>query len=76
MGGKGIHFPSRKGDWKKLEKNNVTIALNILYTKKGKYILLKFQNISQIVKNKLLLLMISNREKQWDYLAVKNCQHY
>ena len=33
--GKGIHFPSGKGDWKKLEKNNVTIALNILYTKKG-----------------------------------------
>ena len=31
-----IHFPSGKDDWKKTEKNNVTIALNILYAKKEK----------------------------------------
>ena len=30
------------------EKNNVTIALNVLYAKKEKYILLMFQNITQI----------------------------
>ena len=30
-----------------------------------------FQNITQIVKNKLLFLMISNGDKQWHYLAVK-----
>ena len=30
----GINFSSEKGDWKKLEKNNVTIALNVLYAKK------------------------------------------
>ena len=29
----GIHFPSEKEDWKKLEKNNVKVALNILYAK-------------------------------------------
>ena len=29
-----------------------------------------FQNITQIVK-KVIILMISNREKQWNYLAVK-----
>ena len=29
-------FPSKKDDWKKIEKNNVTIALNVLYTKKEK----------------------------------------
>ena len=28
---KGINFPSEKGDWKKFEKNNVAIALNVLY---------------------------------------------
>ena len=33
---KGIHFPSEKDDWKKFEKNNVAIALNVLYIKKGK----------------------------------------
>ena len=32
----GINFPSEKDDWKKFEKNNVTIALNVLYTKKEK----------------------------------------
>ena len=33
---KGISFPSQKDDWKKFEKNNVTIALNILYAKREK----------------------------------------
>ena len=50
----GINFPSEKDDWKKSEKNNVAIALNVLYAKKKKYILLMFQNITQIVKNRLL----------------------
>ena len=31
---KGINFPSEKDDWKKFEKNNVTIALNVFYAKK------------------------------------------
>ena len=30
----GINFPSEKDDWKKFDKNNVTIALNVLYAKK------------------------------------------
>ena len=30
----GINFLSEKYDWKKIEKNNVTIALNVLYAKK------------------------------------------
>ena len=34
----GIKFPSEKDDWKKFAKNNVTIALHVLYTKKKKYI--------------------------------------
>ena len=48
-----INIASEKDDWKKLEKDNLTIALNVLYAKKGKYILVMFQNITQIVKNKL-----------------------
>ena len=51
---KGINFQPEKDDWKKFEKNNVKIALNLLYAKKKKYILLMFQNITQIVNNKLL----------------------
>ena len=49
----GINFLSEKGDRKKFEKNNVTIALNVLYAKKEKKnILLIFQNITQTVKDK------------------------
>ena len=48
----GLNFPSQKDDSKKIQKNNRTIAPNVLYAKQ-KYILLMFQNISQIVKNKL-----------------------
>ena len=32
----GINFPSENNDWKKLEKNNVTITLSFLYAKKEK----------------------------------------
>ena len=35
---KGINFPSKNHDWKKIEKNNVIIALNVLYVEKEKYI--------------------------------------
>ena len=48
----GMNFPSNNVDWKQSEKN-VTSALNVLYAKKWKYILLVFQNITQIVQNKL-----------------------
>ena len=30
----GMHYPSERNDWKKFEKNNLTIALNALYSKK------------------------------------------
>ena len=30
---KGINYPSKTDDWKTFEKNNPTIALNILYIK-------------------------------------------
>ena len=33
----GIHLPSEK-DWKKFKKNDVTVALNVLYAKKEKNI--------------------------------------
>ena len=52
-----IYFLSEKDDWKNIEKDSVTIALNVFYTKKEKIYLLMFQNITQIVK-KVILLMI------------------
>ena len=30
----GINYPSEKEDWKNFEKNNLTIAINVLYAKK------------------------------------------
>ena len=32
----GIYYLSEKVDWKKIEKNNLTIAINVLYAKKEK----------------------------------------
>ena len=49
-------FPSEGGDCKQFEKNNVTIPLKVLYAKMEKYILLMFENITDIVKNKLFFL--------------------
>ena len=34
----GRNYPSEKNDWKKIEKNDLTIALNVLYTRKEKTI--------------------------------------
>ena len=54
----------KKDDWEKIEKNNRAIALNVLYAKKEKkYILLMFQNITQIIKKQLILLMIPNGKR-------------
>ena len=47
---KEINFPPEKDDRKKNEKNNVTIALNVLHGKKKKKILLVIQNITQTMK--------------------------
>ena len=51
----GNNFPSGKDNWKKLEKNNVTIAVNFLYAKK------KYPDNSNREKQ-VILLMISNGE--------------
>ena len=66
----GINFLAEKDDWKKIEKNNVRIALNVLYAKKEKiYSAYVLKNTSTCEKQ-IILLMISNGEK-WHYLAVK-----
>ena len=49
----GINFPSEKYDWEKFEKNNQRLLLMLCMLKMKKYFLAMFQNIIQIVKNKL-----------------------
>ena len=64
-----------KDDWKKFENNNVKIALNVMNAQKEKiyptYVLKNYSNREE----KVVLLMISTREK-WHYLAAENYQHY
>ena len=67
----GINFPLEKNDWKKFEKDNVTVALNVLYAKREKiYSAYVFKNNSNCEKQ-VILFMISNGEKLWHYLPVK-----
>ena len=52
---------------KKFEKNNLTVALSILYTKETAYI-----SKHNSTWKKLIFLRITNKEKEgWHYLAVK-----
>ena len=65
------NFPSEKDDQKKIEKNNVTFALNVLYAKNEKIYLAYTSKHNSNREKQVILLMILNREKQWGYLAVK-----
>ena len=58
-----ISFPSGKDDWKKLERNNVTVALaNVLYVQKEKIYPAYVSKRNSNHEKQVILLMISNRE--------------
>ena len=52
-----------KNDWKKFEKNNLTIALNVLYAKKEKIYIIVSKHNNDCEKH-VIRLMIPNKEKQ------------
>ena len=57
---------------KGLRKITQPLLLIFYILKKKKYFQLIFQNTTELVKNKLIVLMIPNEEKEgWHYLAVK-----
>ena len=62
---KGIDFPSHQEDWKKFEKNNTTIALNILFVScNTKEIRIAYKSkYNNELKNQLTLLMITYGKK-------------
>ena len=60
----GIYFHSEKDDLRKIEKNNVTIALNILYAKKEKIYSAYVSKYNSIREKQVIFLMIPNREKR------------
>ena len=66
-------------DWKKFERNNKTIALNILYVPPDtKTINLAYKSkYNRKRKNQVVLLMISNGQQsdeidKWHYIALKS----
>ena len=69
----GIDFPSGIKDWKKFERNNKTIALNILYIPPNtKTINLAYKSkYNRKRENQVVLLMITNGEK-WHYIALRS----
>ena len=52
----GIIYPSEKVDWKNIEKNNLTIALNVAYAEKEKV----YQNREKKMGKQIIFLMIWN----------------
>ena len=75
---KDINFPAGIKDWKKFERNNKDIALNILSTpsKEKRNIICK-SKYNRKRKNEVVLLMITNNEQEdtkekWYYIALKS----
>ena len=84
---KDIEFPSHFKDWRKFECNNKTIALNILYMPCNAKHINEQDNDNDDAKEirhaykskhnnkhdtRVILLIISNGNSNWHYLAVKN----
>ena len=81
----GIDFPAGIKDWKKFERNNKTIALNILFIPplplpppNTKTINLAYKSkYNRKCKNQVVLLMVTNTEQsneadKWNYIALKS----
>ena len=67
-----INFLSHKNDWNEFEKNNKTIALNILYVPHNtKEIGSAYKSKHLSRENQVILLMITDGKK-WHYLAGKS----
>ena len=58
-----INYPSEKDDWKKLEKNNITITLKFLHAKKEKIHPAYVSKRNSDRKKQVILLMISSKDK-------------
>ena len=66
-------FPSHSKDWKKFEKNNKTIALNILFVPRiTKQIRHAYKSKHNFKPENQVILLIINDGTKWHYLAVKS----
>ena len=67
------NYPSKKDESKMFERNNPTIATNILYIKEKEILTAYISQHNSTREKQIILLMISNEEKEgWRYLPVKN----
>ena len=64
------NFPSEKDDWKQFEKNNVTIAINVIYVKTKKEI---FPAWHYLAVKKLLGLLRGTTLKDNGHFCCLNC---
>ena len=71
---KDIKFPLDKEDWKKFEQNNKEIALNVLFVphNKKEIELAYTSKYNYKRKKQVILLMITDKNNRWHYLAVKS----
>ena len=60
---KEINYPTKIDDWKAFEKNNSTIALNILYTKEKEICPAYISKHNSTREKQINILMIPNEEK-------------
>ena len=68
----GIKYPSKIDDWKTFEKNNSTIALDILRIKEKEIYPAYISKHNSTREKQIILLMIPNEEREgWCYLAEK-----
>ena len=69
----GIDFPAGPKEWKKFERNNKTIALNILFIPHNtKTISVAYRSEYNNKRKKQVILLIITRGKKSHYLAVTN----
>ena len=69
----GIDFPAGPKEWTKFEKNNKTIALNVLYIPHNtKTISVAYRSEYNNKRKKQVILLMVNNDKNFHYLAVTN----
>ena len=66
-----FYYKYHKINSRKFERNNVALALNVMYAKKEKIYLAYVSKHNSNLEKKVIFLMILNGDKQWHYLAVK-----
>ena len=73
----GIEFPATSKDWKKFEKNNESIALNVLYVPHGtKKISLAYKSKHNLNREEQVILLMISSDEKWHYTAIARLSGY